>query len=568
MSKTISPPPTLILAPVSDPGGTAFLPSTSAVLDAQTVQRSYTALLSTYPQAPVAAVKREGLFVPMPASFPLEDHPTLRGRFALDLVDPADRWLVVVAWDAVLACGAARCVAHLAATPEVVVAVYFFDARPTHGVYLAVFAPAGGSDGELVPSRREPQTVIPRFATQRKDELGVLLEVDEATTQILGWGTDQLIGQRTLAFIHPDDQAMAIENWMDLIAVPGPGRRVRLRYRRRDGSWLWCEITNHNLLTDPDHRCVVTGMVDIAEEMAATEALRAREQLLDRLAQTVPIGLVQIDTARQVMYTNDRLHDIVGIGRMPTLRAQLSTVVDEYRPALEAALDVVLERGLDADIEIALELDPASDRRLCTLSLRPLTDEVGTTTGAILCVADVTEGARMRDELRQRATFDQLTGCYNRAASMLALEADLQRRPDRAQRAAIFIDLDDFKLVNDELGHAAGDELLVIAAQRLQLAVRGADLVGRIGGDEFLVICPQIGGAERAMQLAQRVSDALTQDIMLAAGPSTLSASVGVAWSQGSATSADTLVARADAAMYASKASDDGRPRLAVGESN
>ena len=117
----------------------------------------------------------------------------------------------------------------------------------------------------------------------------------------------------------------------------------------------------------------------------------------------------------------------------------------------------------------------------------------------------------------------------------------------------IFIDLDGFKRVNDTLGHAAGDELLAIAADRLKGAIRDEDIVGRLGGDEFLVICPQISGPEPAMKLAQRLAAALTGTVPLAAGASRLSASVGIAWSKGRQTTADVLVARADAAMYESK---------------
>ena len=100
-----------------------------------------------------------------------------------------------------------------------------------------------------------------------------------------------MVGHRSIEFIHPDDHALAIDNWMEMLALPGPGRRVRLRHRRKDGSWVWFEVTNHNLLDDPDHGCVVCEIVDISEEMAAHEELRAREQLLDRLAEAIPLGL-------------------------------------------------------------------------------------------------------------------------------------------------------------------------------------------------------------------------------------------------------------------------------------
>jgi diguanylate cyclase (GGDEF)-like protein/PAS domain S-box-containing protein len=545
---------------VADASRTVIAESSVEVLDHESVRGSYTALLSEYPEAPVAAVRIEGLFVEMPPSFLIGSHPVLQGRSGLDLVVPEDRGSVIKAWDTVLARGAGECTVRLAVDPATASTFHFFDARPAHGVFLHVITPGTADGSQASGPRTEIAAIMPRFATMRKTDRGVVLEVDDATTQILGWDAEQLVGHRTLEFTHPDDHAVAIENWMDLLATPGPARRVRVRYQRRDGSWVWFEITNHNLLDDPEHRCVVSGMLDISDEMAANEALRAREQLLDRLAEALPVGLFQIDSARHVVYSNDRLHEIVGIERAQTLNSLLSTVIDVDRLALEQALDGVLGRGLPADIEVELNLPAVSQSRLCTMSLRALSDEGGTVNGAIVCVADVTEGARMRDELKHRATVDQLTGCLNRSSIMLALEADVARRRGAPERAVIFIDLDGFKQVNDTLGHAAGDELLTIAAQRLNEAVRDDDLVGRLGGDEFLVICPQIKGVERAMKLAERLAFEMSGVIQLKTGTSILQASVGVAWSEGRKLTADALVAKADAAMYESKALRASQP--------
>ena len=304
-------------------------------------------------------------------------------------------------------------------------------------------------------------------------------------------------------------------------------------------------------------------MVDISEEMAAQEALRAREQLLDRLAETVPVGLFQIDDQRRIVYTNDRLHEILGIVSASTVEAQLATVAPADRPALSEALDSVLEDGSHTDIEVKLHLPPSGELRFCTISLRALRHEDGTISGAIACVADVTDGARMREELKQRATFDELTGCYNRASILSALEENVDSGRRQAERAVMFVDLDSFKEVNDRHGHAAGDELLRVVAERLRGALRDGDMVGRIGGDEFLVVCPDIGGAEPAMKLAERLADTLCESVSPGMDGIGYQVSVGVVWSEGTATDADALVALADRAMYESKREGAGRPKLA-----
>jgi diguanylate cyclase (GGDEF)-like protein len=141
---------------------------------------------------------------------------------------------------------------------------------------------------------------------------------------------------------------------------------------------------------------------------------------------------------------------------------------------------------------------------------------------------------------------------------MDALEAALARKV--AGTAVIYIDVDRLKWVNDQLGHTAGDELLRIVADRLVATVRAGDTLGRVGGDEFLVVCPGIAGAEPALSVADRIARAVNRPARLSAATLDLQVSIGVAHSGRRAISADALVAHADTAMYASKRRGDGRP--------
>ncbi len=532
-------------------------------LDAETLEAVLGSLLSRYPQAPVAALKPDGVLVPVPESITLQENPVLEARSGLDLVVHEDRVRLLAAWDQVLAKGSARWLTHSVEQPEVTVAVYGLDLREIHGVVLVMLTPADAlSGGEAVPVPRAPKPP-PRFATIVKDERSFILEIDDALTQILGWSAEEIVGHRSIEFMHPDDHALAIDNWMEMLASPGPGRRVRLRHRRRDGSWVWFEVTNHNLLDDPDRACVVAEIVDISDEMAAQEELRAREQLLDRLAEAIPMGLFQIDAEGVIVYTNDRLHEIVGVKRVTTVSEQLAAVVEADRAVLQSALDDVLGFGRHADVEVELRLPRGGELRFCSISLRALTHEDGTISGAIACVADVTDSARMRDELKRRATFDELTGCHNRTSFMCALDANVAAAAPGRERAVMFVDLDRFKEINDRYGHAAGDELLRVCGSRLREAVRSGDLVGRVGGDEFLVMCPEAGGAAGAMGLAERLAETLRAQVELTVGSVCPQVSIGVAWSDGDHVDADALVAQADGAMYRSKRERGGQPRLA-----
>jgi diguanylate cyclase (GGDEF)-like protein len=132
-------------------------------------------------------------------------------------------------------------------------------------------------------------------------------------------------------------------------------------------------------------------------------------------------------------------------------------------------------------------------------------------------------------------------------ASTLTGQADTGR-----PTAIVYVDLDQFKAVNDRLGHAAGDRLLEIAARRLDATVRVGDRVGRLGGDEFLVICPGVDDVSTALDIGDRLARALTASIRLGTEIVELRASLGVAWTD-CALDPDTFVAQADGAMYRSK---------------
>jgi len=534
--------------------------------DADPAATALTILLASHPEAVFYAIDSNAHTVDMPDSVDLHGHDLIEGtNTALDMVIAAHRGVVIETWEKLLKAGIASAHVRLAADPDRTVMLHFLDARAQHGVVIGALTAAEQAEqtDEAAVIEHATESRAPRFARVKKDGLAVLLEVDEAFTQILGWEPEEIVGSRSRDLVHPDDEALAVDNWMDMLATAGPGRRVRLRHRHRNGEWVWLEVTNHNLLEDPDYHCVVAEMVDISEEMATQEALRAREQLLDRLAETLPLGLLQVDSDSRVTYTNDRLHSIVGTPRSNTVDEQLTSVIEEDHEVVKEAFAGVLEGGIDCDIEVRMRPYGKRDKELryCTLNLRALTDSYGAVSGAIVCVADVTESARARDELRARATFDAVTRCYNRISTISELEAMLQDGSDR-RPAVIYVDLDHFKEVNDSLGHQAGDEFLRVVAERLHRCVRAEDVVGRIGGDEFLVICPRIAAPSEAMSTAARLASSLRNPITLKNAGVPSSASIGVAWSDGKQVSAETLVSQADTAMYRSKHAGYGEPVL------
>ena len=194
------------------------------------------------------------------------------------------------------------------------------------------------------------------------------------------------------------------------------------------------------------------------------------------------------------------------------------------------------------------------------VSATPIHDRLGGVVGAVLVAHDVTAARELSDRLARLALYDQLTGLPNRT-----LFADrLDRAIGLAKRAGnsfslLYIDLDNFKEVNDRLGHQAGDQLLQVAADRLARCVRDSDTVSRQGGDEFLALLVNCSDVNASILCAQKIVDTLSASYQIAGEHLRLSATVGIAQYPSDATEARSLVRAADTAMYRGKGAGRGR---------
>jgi diguanylate cyclase (GGDEF)-like protein len=262
------------------------------------------------------------------------------------------------------------------------------------------------------------------------------------------------------------------------------------------------------------------------------------------LAEALPIGVCHLRPDHVVVYANAPLVEL--LGPIASIDDLLACASPADRDVVRAALDLAFA-GLPAQQEI--RVFRLGEERRCELTARAMTDVDGVVDGIIVCAADVTDRSRLRQELEHRANHDDLTGCLNRAATAAAVERFLLE-PQRV--AVAFIDLDDFKAINDEVGHAAGDELLRIATNRMRSVTREGDLLGRLGGDEFIVVC---AGEEAPDpdELAERLTGALNGGVVVNGLRLELRASVGAAISLDGELGGEALLQRADTAMYAAK---------------
>jgi diguanylate cyclase (GGDEF)-like protein/PAS domain S-box-containing protein len=271
----------------------------------------------------------------------------------------------------------------------------------------------------------------------------------------------------------------------------------------------------------------------------------------------LPNLIVVTDDERTVSYVSPSLTTLLGWSVAEAQGAQLSKLVHpEERAAFEAALaDRTTE---DTHVEARVR-GRDGGYRWFEATITNLFDDPAVA-GLVITAHDITAQKAVEDRLAHEATHDPLTRLPNRVIVDDRLGHALDRgRRDGSRAAAIFLDIDEFKSVNDTWGHAAGDELLRQVAQRVQRAARAADTVGRYGGDEFVVICEDLPSAADALVVAERIRAEVAQPAAVDGEEIRVGTSIGVALSAGPEEASGTLLGRADAAMYEAKASGRGR---------
>jgi diguanylate cyclase (GGDEF)-like protein/PAS domain S-box-containing protein len=281
--------------------------------------------------------------------------------------------------------------------------------------------------------------------------------------------------------------------------------------------------------------------------------VRYERQRLSSIALNIGEGVVAVDVNGRVTFANS------AASRLISLPAPKVLVEDGSDPDSQAAPDFILEplerciarRDIVKD-DNAVFLGPDGRPVAVAYSASPIIDG-GQPVGGVIAFRDMTERQMLEDELRYQAQHDSLTGLANRRLLVDRLEQLLVESVSSCRRlAVVFIDVDRFKGVNDSLGHALGDDLLVEVSKRLQAAARPGDLLARFGGDEFVALL-EVSHAEEALALARTMRAAVEHPIVLADGYELVATvSIGVALSAPGKT-ADDLLHDADVAMYHTK---------------
>lgn len=390
-----------------------------------------------------------------------------------------------------------------------------------------------------------------------------LTYVSSSLARLLRYRPEQLLRRQGREYLHPADAPIVAGMRKRLLAEPRSAEHAILRLRDGDDRWRWMEITATNCLDDPEIGGIVAHLRDVTERVRTEEALRLSEALHRAMVETAQEGIMATSPDGRVMFANETAAELVGL-----------TVDEMYGVDPRELFGLPELRSVDeiASHEV-VHLRPDGSERILEVSRRPLNSRNGRL-GSLVSVYDVTDARLAERALRRRALHDPLTSLPNRYLFLDRLEtaAARHRRFEGKGTAVLFLDLDEFKQVNDGYGHEAGDAVLREVATRLLGSVRGTDTVGRLGGDEFAVICEDTG-VEEALVVADRILEACREPVRVgesepAAGLGAgLSAGLTVGLSVGIAVAPpygfDELVRRADEAMYRAKQRGGGRVEVA-----
>lgn len=305
-------------------------------------------------------------------------------------------------------------------------------------------------------------------------------------------------------------------------------------------------------------------------------AVREQADRLEDILNTVSEGVLVVGTDLEIRFANPAAARILGVDREELQRRgyddsawSVRTLECKELPGGCRPVEHALRSGHRVeDVEVAL-VRPDGREQVLSVNAAPLTSGPEDAGGAVISIRDVTERNRHEQELRHRALHDTLTGLPNRALFHDRLEHVLASVPRTGETVAVlFLDIDRFKVINDSLGHEAGDRLLEQIGERLAASVRDSDTVARIGGDEFTILLEGIPDESVVEKRAERILAALEAPMTLGSQKIHVEVSMGIALydhleAQEGLSETDALIARADEAMFRAKEAPGTRYRFA-----
>jgi diguanylate cyclase (GGDEF)-like protein/PAS domain S-box-containing protein len=487
-----------------------------------------------------------------------------------------------VVWFAVYGTGRELAISIAAMALTLVLPVVIGDAHTDTGQQFLRAAVAVGLASTVAPAvhlvvlalrqaTRESRSILKtsQEAFISIDEDGLVREWNPQAERLFGWGRDEIVGRPVVQTIiprrHRDAHLRAVTRFLASDELPMGARRLEVEGLRRDGTEVPIELSVSALREGGEWR-FHAFVRDISERQATEAALREAEERFRKAFDDSRVGMALIGLDGSFQRVNRALCEICGRTEARLLGRRFGEIIysDDRDREVEALRGVADGESYGYRGETRCE-HARGHPVWISLTVSPVYDSQGILSYLIAQIEDISERKESEERLTRQALHDSLTGLPNRTLFADRVRMATARRGAQGF-AIIYLDLDGFKLVNDTLGHAAGDQVLVEVARRLERLLRVGDTLARLGGDEFALLCEGVGEAE-ATTIADRVIHALTTPIVVQDREIIQAASIGIAlFGPGvGLEEPDEMLGEADMAMYRAKAA--GKSRYALFES-
>jgi diguanylate cyclase (GGDEF)-like protein/PAS domain S-box-containing protein len=396
--------------------------------------------------------------------------------------------------------------------------------------------------------------------------------------EIIGYQHEELIGKNFLELNLLSENSLNIAVQLLQANMEGkPTGPDEIELVSKEGRLIPVEI-NTSVFQRMGQRIVLAFVRDITERRRIEEALQENRSRLADIVTFLPDATLAIDKDKRIIIWNKAIEEMTGVPAAEMIgkgdyayaipfygeaRPQLMDLVFLDHKEIEARYPTITREGNSLTAEAFCNALYNNKGAWVFAKASPLHDQSGNIIGAIESIRDITAQKQAEEQIRQMAYHDSLTGLPNRKLFSDRLGIALAQA-QRSQKgvAVTMLDLDHFKDVNDTLGHDVGDLLLKAAAERLSAALRKGDTVARFGGDEFVLILPDLKGMEDVIQVAQKIVESFRQPFLIDTHQLIVTTSIGIAVYPHDGTDEGILLKNADIAMYQVKQTGRDRYQL------
>jgi diguanylate cyclase (GGDEF)-like protein/PAS domain S-box-containing protein len=441
---------------------------------------------------------------------------------------------------------------------ETVTSIMFKGERATLGSFMDI-TERKRMEQALIQSEEKYRSILENIQEGyfEVDLVGNFTFLNDSVCRVLGYSREELIGMNNRQYTTDNETAKKVFQAFSLVYTTGmPLKEFGWNITTKDGKKKYIE-GSIDLLKDTSGK--ITGFRGISHDMTeryqAEKALRQSEEKYRSILENIQEGYFEVDLTGNFTFYNDSLCRITACSREELLGASYKKFSDEENSKkVFQAFNRIYKTGDPSEGFDWLIIRKDGSKRYIEASISLKKDSSNKPNGFKGVIRDITERKLIEQELNHLATHDALTSLPNRLMfSQLLNHAIQSAQRNKKQLAVLFIDLDRFKIINDSLGHEAGDLMLQEISNRFKQLLRSSDIVGRLGGDEFIILIEDVNELGQVATLAHKILTTTIKPAAIMGEECRITASIGISIYPTDGQDEQSLMKNADIAMYFAK---------------